>query len=1136
MGGIEMKRLISLILLTTLIFGVNTTALADVNEFIQPKLLVEYTFDDDILDLPQGWQPYNTITTANSYLQRNIAKSGKALRMTDRDLVQELRFISDPIKVEPGKRYSLVADTYGAVNQAMIQLWFQDEAGKNLVVNTGYTVSPQTWTETLATEVAPEGAVCLRASLNTHFREFEADVYYDNIRIYEGQYRKAKKAEMKTPPEQQDAVNAKIIEPVGDKLKYNTFSDKGDKLFDFSYAGFYAGKYELPDSSKLPLAMELSPSGDKNADDTTRIQEAIDKIAEEAPNTYMRVLKLKAGRYNISSKGIKLKSGIVLSGEGQGPDGTVLYATDKQQYPVISIIGTKNKATSQNAYITESYIEAGSFDFTIEPERVADYKVGDLITIYHPSEEAWSKAVGMYGITTSSNTDGTWDNGEVDLPIERNIVAIEGNRITVDMAFPVQMDTSLSKCYIYKTDDSGRLENCGVENLRIESYYNGNPLDENHADTGVTIGYAKNCYARDISTKFMVQAAVTCGFGAKQITVKNCSMLEPVSVASGGRRYSFNISKAQQILVTGCYSYDGRHDYVVSNPANTIAFVDNVVDQSSTVSEPHGMWSIGVLYDNLFQVGDTTFGLIGIKNSGMAGFDVCHGWCGTSVVMWNCLAPGIVGHKPPMTYQNFLVGQWGFYNNPDSLNVKKNQIDAAYEAYLRTDLPEGQDGKDNISDTTDKTSFVGDVYKESEEAPVEPRSLFKAQLAERITGSFKNVKPNAPVIIAPRGEEQEVLKTNSVEITGLYQKGAQKVTVYIDNKPYDAKLNTKDNMFSLTVTLKDGTHKIHATQTINGVEGTKGADRFVVVKKLSGHADYLSSEYEYDKVNQLTNDTRLTFDVYQEPFENQSPAVISVKIGENLLQTDVDPVEINGRVLVPMRAIFEAFEADVSWDEATKTATTIRGDLEIKVTENNNVAKINGQDYILDVPATIIDGRFVVPVRFIAENFGAKVDWLDLKRRVMITDGAPKYIVNHGLQNEARIYDMIWGGGNQLSTTDIAPNLFDSNYDTFWTVGSLPEMETPYCIMDLGFSRNLKDIYISYTNLERKYKTTVFVSDDGENYTEAAKTESSGEHTNLHKFELNAKGRYVKVLFHGNQVSGKEQWNNISELTITQDK
>ena len=1134
-GGIKMKKIVSLILAFTMLMGTNILALAEVKEYIEPKLLVEYTFDDDVLDLPQGWQPQNPFASEHAYLQRQIAQSGKAFRLFDDNLSAEVRFISDPIKVKPGTRYVVAADSYSLLNEAMIQLWFQDEAGKNILVNTGYTVSPNVWNEVVATEIAPKEAVCLRASLLTHVREFEADVIFDNVKIFEGEYRKSTKPEMKLAPEQKDAVNSKIVEPVGDKLKYNTFSEKGDTLFDYSYAGFHAGKYELPDSSKLPLAMELSPSGDKNADDTPRIQAAIDKISEEAPNTYMRVLKLKAGRYNISSKGIQLKSGIVLSGEGQGPDGTVLYAFDKQQYAVISVQGLKNKQLTENAYITEPYIEAGSFDFTIDPSKVADYKVGDLITIYHPSEEEWSKAMGMYNFTTYTGTDGTWDNGEVDFAMERTITAIDGNKITVDMPFPVQMDTSLSKCYIYKIDDSGKVENVGVENLRVEAYFNGNPVDEQHADTGVMFGNAKNCYVRDISTKFLVQSLVTCAKGSKQITIKNCSFLEPVSIASGGRRYSFNVSNAQQILISGCYSYDARHEFVTNNPGNTIIFHDSISDRGVSPSEPHGIWTVGVLYDNVYFVGENTRGSLSVKGTD-AGVDVCHGWCGASVVMWNCLSPAIIAHKPPLTYQNFIVGQWGFYNNDIAKNTKRVEMKSAVDHYGGIILPDAKERIERISDTSDDTSFVGDAYKEAETTPVEPRSLYKAQLAERATGSFKNAKPNAPVIVDPRGEIQEAVKSNDVEITGLYQKGAEKVTVYIDNTPYEAKLNTKDNMFSLNVTLKDGTHKVHATQTINGVEGTKCADRFVVVNRLSGYADYLSSEYEYDKTVQVTNDARPTFDVYQEPFENQSPDVITVKIGDSLLETDVDPVEINGRVLVPMRAIFEAFEADVIWDEATKTATTIRGDLEIKVTENNNVAKINGQDYILDVPATIIDGRFVVPVRFIAENFGAKVDWLDLRRRVLITDGAPKYSLNHGLENEVKLYGMEWGGGNQLSTTTIGPKVFDNNYTTEWVVGSHPDMDTPYCIMDLGFSRRLKDFYISYTNLVRKYKTTILVSEDGVNYTEVTKTEASGETLELQKFPLNTKGRYVKVLFHGNQEVGKEQWNNITEITITQDK
>ena len=71
-------------------------------------------------------------------------------------------------------------------------------------------------------------------------------------------------------------------------------------------------------------------------DDTSMIQEVIDRVSNEAKDDNFKVVKLKAGRYNISKTGIKLKSGIILSGEGQGPTGTVLYAYEPVKYaPVV---------------------------------------------------------------------------------------------------------------------------------------------------------------------------------------------------------------------------------------------------------------------------------------------------------------------------------------------------------------------------------------------------------------------------------------------------------------------------------------------------------------------------------------------------------------------------------------------------------------------------------------------------------------------------------------------------------------------------------------------------------------------------------------------------------------------------------
>ena len=112
----------------------------------------------------------------------------------------------------------------------------------------------------------------------------------------------------------------------------------------------------------------------------------------------------------------------------------------------------------------------------------------------------------------------------------------------------------------------------------------------------------------------------------------------------------------------------------------------------------------------------------------------------------------------------------------------------------------------------------------------------------------------------------------------------------------------------------------------------------------------------------ILNDTRVTFDKFLYGQED----VITVTVNNKRLQSDVAPYETQGRVLVPMRAIFETLNAEVS--------------------ENQKTTYVNGTPYELDVPATITNGRFVVPVRFISESFGANVAWIDATKTVVINE------------------------------------------------------------------------------------------------------------------------------------------------------
>ena len=115
---------------------------------------------------------------------------------------------------------------------------------------------------------------------------------------------------------------------------------------------------------------------------------------------------------------------------------------------------------------------------------------------------------------------------------------------------------------------------------------------------------------------------------------------------------------------------------------------------------------------------------------------------------------------------------------------------------------------------------------------------------------------------------------------------------------------------------------------------------------------------------------------------------IKVIIDGKNLTMDQPPVLKDGRTLVPLRAIFEALGAKVSWDDATKCATGTKDGKEIKITIDNTVAKVDGKDITLDVPAQIVNARTLVPVRFISESLGASVAWNGDTKTVTITSAS----------------------------------------------------------------------------------------------------------------------------------------------------
>lgn len=101
----------------------------------------------------------------------------------------------------------------------------------------------------------------------------------------------------------------------------------------------------------------------------------------------------------------------------------------------------------------------------------------------------------------------------------------------------------------------------------------------------------------------------------------------------------------------------------------------------------------------------------------------------------------------------------------------------------------------------------------------------------------------------------------------------------------------------------------------------------------------------------------------------------SVQLNGQKIRFDQVPVIEEGRTLVPVRAIFEALGATLTWDEATQTVSAVKDDTEISLKINEKQAQKNDETITLDVPAKIINGRTMVPVRFIADCFGVDTAW-----------------------------------------------------------------------------------------------------------------------------------------------------------------
>ena len=111
---------------------------------------------------------------------------------------------------------------------------------------------------------------------------------------------------------------------------------------------------------------------------------------------------------------------------------------------------------------------------------------------------------------------------------------------------------------------------------------------------------------------------------------------------------------------------------------------------------------------------------------------------------------------------------------------------------------------------------------------------------------------------------------------------------------------------------------------------------------------------------------------------------ITLEVNGQIIECDTPPQVVNGRALVPLRVVSEALGADVEWDGANKSVVVTKTGTTLCLTIGDPVMGRNNEPITLDTPAQIINGRTMVPLRAISECLGCTVNWNSERKHIRI--------------------------------------------------------------------------------------------------------------------------------------------------------
>lgn len=488
------------------------------------------------------------------------------------------------------------------------------------------------------------------------------------------------------------------VYPGGDgKLVYKTTA-AGDRIMDFSYAGYMGGGVALPSA---PIRRTVHPSG--GPDDTQLIQSAVDAVAAmPSKNGLHGTILLAAGDFTCAGTIYIPAGGIILKGSGSGPGGTTIHMTGSRHAAIMIGAGARQippgetealparqQFNDTGTSVTDAYVPAGSNSFSVAD--ASGFSPGDQIGIIRPVTAAWIHFMGMDDLKRNGKPQ-TWLGTSSHLVMQRRIVAISGNRITIDIPMADSYDARYLNppgMIVSKARPSARITQAGVEHLHIQCP----PLGIAYGDapySGIRIA-GDDCWVKDVYCEETMNTTTLAG---NRITMQQVIVTHTYPNLGASKPSDFSIEGSQNLL-DRCASTGGNTYFVwtAGQRSGPNVLLNCTFRGHGSRVQPHMRWSTGMLVDNC-TVPD---GGIDFMNRGVAGSG--HGWTMGWAVAWNCIAKTYVIQNPPGS-ANWAIGCTG----------SREQTARLFDT--SPILPEGNFDSHGI--------------------PVAPQSLYLAQLLERL--------------------------------------------------------------------------------------------------------------------------------------------------------------------------------------------------------------------------------------------------------------------------------------------------------------------------------------------------------------------------------------------------------------------